>query len=369
MRPTQALIDLQAIRHNVGIVRQRVGPDCKIAVVVKADAYGHGAISVSRAALEAGADTLCVTLPQEGAELRRAFPSVPILVMVLADPSDVATVVEHDLTQTVDDEQDLLALDRAASLCGRRAKVHLKVDTGMGRLGVRPAEAAALVRRAAGLRSVELEGIFSHFATADNPDQGFARRQLGAFRQVCDGLADAGMPIKLRHMANSAAVLSLPESHLDMVRPGIMIYGLRPAPHLGEGIVPAMTVTSRIVKLKTMRPGEPVSYGSTYRCPESRRIATIPMGYADGYRRGLSGRFHVIVRGARAPVVGRVCMGMFMVDVSGVAGVKKGDEVLILGRSGEDHLPTEEMARALGTISYEIVTGISRRVPRLYRET
>jgi len=369
LRPTQALIDLQAIRHNVGIVRERVGPDCKIAVAVKADAYGHGSLPVSRAALEAGADALCVALPQEGVELRQALPSVPVLVMVPAAPSDVGTVVGHDLTQTVDDEQDLLELDRAASRCGKRAKVHLKVDTGMGRLGVRPAEVAALVRRAAGLGNIELEGIFSHFATAPDPDQSVARRQLATFRQVCGELADAGVPVKLRHMANSAAVLSLPESHLDMVRPGIMIYGLRPAPHLGEGIVPAMTVTSRIVKLKTMRPGEPVSYGGTYRCPEARRIATIPMGYADGYRRGLSDRFHVIVRGGKAPVVGRVCMGMFMVDVSGVEGVKRGDEVLILGRSGEDHLPAEEMAQALGTISYEIVTGISRRVPRLYRGT
>ena len=349
-------------------MRERVGPACKIAVVVKANGYGHGSLEVSRAALEAGAERLCVALPSEGAELRGAFPSVPILVFGPVFPSEVETVVYHDLTQTVDDEEALAHLDSTAALYGQTAKIHIKVDTGMGRIGLRPGEVKAFAQRAASLRNVRIEGIYSHFATADDRDPTFAREQLAAFLEVAGELEDHGLGVEIRHMANSAAVLSLPESHLDMVRPGVMIYGLRPASHLGEKIRPAMTVVSRVAKLKVLPSGASVSYGRAYRCRGSRNIATIPMGYADGYRRGLSDRFYVLVRGQRAPVVGRICMDMFMVDVSEVAGVRKGDEVLIFGTRGDDHLPAEDMAEALGTIPYEIVTGIGPRVPRAYRK-
>jgi alanine racemase len=236
----------------------------------------------------------------------------------------------------------------------------------MGRVGLQPEEVIPFMERAARRERIRFGGVCSHFATADG-DRAFAERQLAAFLDVVGRLQERGFELGLRHMANSAAVLSLPESHLDMVRPGIMLYGLRPAPELGEGLKPVMTVVSRITKLKVVPDGTPVSYGSTYRSRGRRSIATIPMGYADGYRRGLSNRFHVIVRGKKAPVAGTVCMDMFMADVSDIEGVAKGDEVLIFGKRGDDLLPAEEMAEALGTINYEIVTGISPRVPRLYR--
>jgi len=366
-RPTQALIDLSAVRHNVGVVRDKVGPHCRIAAVLKADGYGHGAVEVARTALDAGAVMLCVALPREGAELREHFPSVPILVFGPVFPDEAETIAGHDLTQTVEDEEILLHLDRAAARCGRTLKVHLMVDTGMGRVGLQPHEVVPFMQRAARHAHLGFEGVESHFATADD-DPVFARQQLAVFLEIIARLEEAGIDPGVRHIANSAAVLSLPESHLDMVRPGIMLYGLRPAPHLGEQLRAAMTLVSRITKLKTVPDGTPVSYGSTYRARGPRSIATIPMGYADGYRRGLSNRFHVIVRGQRAPVAGRVCMDMFMADVTGIEGVSKGDEVLIFGRRAGDALPAEDMADALDTIPYEIVTGISRRVPRLYEE-
>jgi len=367
-RPTRALIDLAAIRHNVGIVRACVGPVCRIAAVVKADGYGHGAAEAALAALDAGAQMLCVAIPREGIELRERFPDVPILVFGPLFPAEAEGVVLHGLTQTVEDEDILQHLSAAARRCGREAVVHVNIDTGMGRIGVQPKEAVRFMQRAAGYDGLRFEGICSHFAASDDENLTFAGVQLSAFRDMVDELAQAGFRFKLRHMANSAAVLALPESHMDMVRPGIMLYGLRPAPHLGEDLAPAMTVLSRITKLKDVPPGTPISYGSTWRSPDRRRIATVPMGYADGYRRGLSNRFHVLVRGRPAFVVGRVCMDMFMVDVTEIEGVQRGDEVLIFGRSGPHYLPAEDMAEALDTIPYEVVTGISRRVPRVYGE-
>ena len=365
-RPTQAFVDLDAIRHNLGIVRQCVGSTCRIAAVVKADGYGHGSVQVARAVLAAGAEALCVAIPCEAVELREHFPAVQIIVFNPVFPSEVETVVHYDLTQTVDDADILPHLDRAAALYGKEVQVHLKIDTGMARIGLRPGEAPGFARQVARCRHVRVRGVYSHFATADEGDQAFARQQLAAFQEAVDTLRAHGCEAEIRHMANSAAILSLPESHMDMVRPGIMIYGLRPAEHLGAGLRPAMTVMSRIAKLKMAPAGTAISYGGTWRCPGPRNIATIPMGYADGYRRGLSNRFYVLVGGTKAPVVGRVCMDMFMADVSEVAGVRKGDDVIIFGVRGKDHLPAEEMADVLETIPYEIVTGISGRVPRVY---
>ncbi len=365
-RPTRAIVDLGAVRHNIGVARQHVGPGCRIAAVVKADGYGHGALQVAQAVLDAGSTMLCVAFPEEGAALRQRFPDVPILVLGTIIPAQAEAVANFGLTQTVDDDAILPHLDRAAALYGRRARVHLKIDTGMSRLGVQPEDAVRFMQRVAGHRHIEVEGVYSHFATSDEPEQTFARRQLERFGAAVAELEQHGFAFELTHMANSAAVLSMPESHLDMVRPGIMVYGLRPAPHLGDDLRPAMTVVSRITKLKTLPAGTPVSYGATYVTDRARKIATIPMGYADGYRRDLSNRFHVLIRGQQAPVVGRVCMDMFMVDVSEVSAVEKGDEVLILGKKDSGYLPAEEMAQTLDTITHEVLTGIGRRVPRTY---
>jgi alanine racemase len=365
---TVALVDLGAIRHNIGVVRGHVGPGRKIAAVVKADGYGHGSVAVARACLEAGAEMLCVARPQEGVELREQLPSVPILVFAPASPSELEAVVHFGLSQAVDDDAVLSELDRTAGLYRKRVSVHIEVDTGMNRTGVMPHEAVPFARRVRQYRNVELEGVYSHFATAGEKDPRFAREQLLSFLDVVAELAGCGIELPLRHMANSAAVLALPESHLDMVRPGVMIYGLKPAPHLGEGLEPAMTVLSHILKLKTVPAGTPVSYGCTYRCSRQQEIATVPMGYADGYRRGLSNRFHVVVRGQRAPVVGRVCMDMLMADVTDVPGVEQGDEVLILGKRDGHCVPAEQMAATLDTIPQEVVSRISRRLRRVYTD-
>jgi alanine racemase len=365
-RPTRATIHLDAIRHNVGVVRRRVGAACRIAAVVKADGYGHGAVEVSRAALEAGAEMLCVALPGEGAELRRHFPDVPVLVLGTCAREEAEAVVNFCLTQTVEDEAALDCLDRVAGLYDTRLRAHLKVDTGMSRIGVAPSEAAAFMRRATRCRHVEFEGVFSHFATADHQDLGFARQQLAVFREALDELARSGFEFQLRHMANSAGICTLPEAHFDMVRPGMMLYGLKPAPRVEAGLEPAMTLTSRIAKVKTVPAGTHVSYGRTYRCEQEHRIATVPAGYADGYSRALSNRFYAMVRGRRAPIVGRVCMDMFMADVSAIADARAGDEVLLLGKSGDDWVTAEAMAEARDTITQEIVVNVGPRVPRIY---
>ena len=365
-RPTRAIVDLAAIRHNLGLVREQVGADCRIAAVVKADGYGHGLIEAGRACLQAGAERLCVALVDQAVKLRRSFPHVPILVMGTIAALEAEAVVEHDLTQTVDDRDAVEALDAAASAAGKRVRLHLKIDTGMTRIGVLPHEAVAFMEQATRYSHVDFEGVYSHFAKSDEPDLGFARRQLHVFLRTVDELARAGFPFALRHMSNSAAVFTLPESHLDMVRPGMMLYGMKPAPQVDLQQEPAMTVISRVARIRTVPPGTLVSYGCTYRCDSGTVVATVPMGYSDGYRRALSNRFYVLIRGRRAPVIGRVCMNMFMVDVSAIAAVRPGDEVLVFGKSLQGQITVDEMAEAAGTIPQEIVSRISCRVPRFY---
>jgi len=363
-RPTRAVVDLGAIAHNVREIRKAIGQRRRLMAVVKADGYGHGAVKVAQAALGHGADYLGVALPGEAKELRLAGIEAPILVLGAIEPEQAREVIEARAEQTVCTVETAQALDHAGAEAGMHVDVHIKVDTGMGRIGVAPEDVLEFARAIGGLKQIRVKGLFSHFSVADEADKAFSRRQMGIFDQVVETLAQAGIKTSLKHMANSAAVLDLPQSYYDMVRPGIMIYGLYPSEHVGRSIpiIPAMTFKTKILFLKKVPPGTPISYGRTYHTEKQSLVATLPVGYADGYSRLLSNRGEVMVGGIRAPVVGRVCMDMIMVDVTHIPDVSVGDEVVLFGEKPS----ADEIARLTGTISYEVVCGVSRRVPRAY---
>lgn len=368
-RAVWAEIDLSALRHNYKIIRQSLADGAKLCAVVKANAYGHGAAAVAREALAAGATHLAVATVSEAAELRRAGFSTPLLVLGLIDPREVAEAVALDATQTVAN----LALAEAISAEARRqektAKLHLAIDTGMGRIGCTPAEAADLARAIAALPNIELEGAFSHFAMADVEDKAHAREQLALFRRALADIEAAGVKLKLRHIAESAAILEMPDAHLDMVRAGIIQYGLYPSEAVAAAVGrksplrPVMALKARILFLKDMPEGAAVGYGCTWRAARKSRIATLPIGYADGYIRALSGKAHVEIAGKTAPVVGRICMDQCMIDVTDLEGVAEGAEVTLFGSAT---LSADDVAAWLGTINYEIPCLIAPRVPRVY---
>lgn len=363
-RSTRAIVDLGAVSHNVAAIREKVGPGRGLMAVVKADGYGHGAVRVARVALASGADSLAVAIPEEGRELREAGIEVPILVLGLIQPDEAYKVVESRLEQTVSSMELLRALDQEAQEASVRVRVHVKVDTGMSRIGVQPEDAVAFVQAARRLENLTLYGLYSHFASADERDKSFSLQQLNRFNSVVEKLAEAGLHIPKKHMANSAAILDIPESYYDVVRPGIIIYGAYPSGEVQRSIdlKPAMTLKTRITELKVVPPGIAVSYGRTYTTGRQATVATLPIGYADGYNRRLSNRAEVWVNGSRAPVIGRVCMDMCMIDVSGVGEVWPGDDVVLFG----DDIPVEEVAEIIGTINYEVLCAVSKRVPRVY---
>jgi alanine racemase len=361
-------VDLSRVRRNVKALRALTSPEVRHMAVVKADGYGHGAVPVARAALDSGAEWLGVALVEEGVELRRAGLAAPILVLGAAFPEEAAEAVGSDLRVAVCGRETPLALDRAGAAQGRTAVVHVKVDTGMGRLGVAPAEAVAYVEWLAGLPHVRVEGLFSHFSAADEADLSFSRAQLAAFGQVVQALDARGRRPPLCHMANTAAVMALPESHLDLVRTGIGIYGLHPSPETPPAALlePAMSLRTRIAHVKEVPPGTPLSYGRTFVVQRPSRIATLPVGYGDGYPRLLSNRGRVLVGGQPVPLVGRVCMDLVLADVTGAPGAREGDEAVLFGRQGEARIGADDLARLVGTIHYEITCNVGKRVPREY---
>lgn len=337
----------------------------QLMAIVKADAYGHGAVEVARTVLEHGASWLGVAIPAEGVALRQAGISAPILVLGACWPEEAQTYITSDLRATVTDLSEAQALSEAAVRLGpqARARVHIKVDTGMGRIGVSPQRAVAFAQEVARLPQVEIEGVFSHLATADEGDTTGTHQQIERFARVCTGLKQAGLTGLIRHLANTAALLRFPEAAFDMVRAGIGIYGYYPSPTMERTVPlrPALRWLARVVFVKRVGPGTPISYGWTYVTRKATTIATIPVGYADGYRRELSNRGQVICQRRRCSVVGRVCMDQLMVDV-GDLPVAIGDPVILLG----DGLDADRWAEWLRTISYEVLTGISPRVPRVY---
>ncbi|MZP42552.1 alanine racemase [Heliobacterium gestii] len=371
-RPAWAEIRLSAFAHNVQVLRQATNPQARLMAVIKADGYGHGAVALAREAVRQGVDGFVVALLDEALKLRDAGIVQPILILGYTPPEACYRVVAEDISQAVYNRSVAEALSAAAVRLGRTARIHLKVETGMGRVGFQGDGGVQEMLAIARLPGLVVEGVFSHFATADAPDKAFAREQLERFLATTGRLKKAGLDIAMRHMANSAAILDFPESHLDGVRAGIALYGSSPfdtPPPGGASLAPVMTLKARIVFIKEVAAGTPISYGCTYRCPRPTRIATIPLGYADGIRRTLSGRIGVFKGEHRFPQVGRICMDQFMIDI-GDAEVVEGDEVTLFGRwptgGAWRTAPVEDWAQATGTISYEILSGISPRVPRFY---
>jgi len=367
IRPVWAEIDLSAVRENLRAIRARVGSCVRIMPAVKADAYGHGAVEVSRACVEAGADALCVACVEEAIELREAGVEAEILVLGCSSLEAVGPTLDYRLTSAVCDMSFATALSDAAVLRGINARVHVKVDTGMGRIGVGPDEAVDFIKGVAALPGLDLTGVFTHFASSDEADRSFTASQISLFRQAASGVASLGSS-PIFHASNSAAILQWPEADFDGVRPGLTVYGLYPACGPGRGIEvrEVLTLKTRVVFMKTVPSGTPISYGRTHIVRRPSRIATLPVGYADGYSRALSNRGEAAVRGVGVPVIGRVCMDQIMIDVTDVPDAQVGDEVVLYG-GGFDYLGVGNIAARIGTIPYEVLCAISKRVPRIYQ--
>ncbi len=366
LRRCWAQIDVEALRHNMAAVRAVLRPDCRIMAVVKANAYGHGDAVLAPYMQQCGADWFAVSNIEEAAILRRHAVTRPILILGMTPCEYAAQLAEQRLTQTVYSAEYAGALAESAAQAGVTVEVHVKVDTGMNRIGFTADALAdiAVVYRTENLRAT---GIFTHFACADEAGadaRAYTRAQYARFCAVWEALRAEGIDPGLRHCCNSGAVLQYPEMQLDMVRPGIILYGLWPSDDLrgAANLRPVMTLYSRVALVKRVPAGACVSYGRKYTAPDERVIATVTCGYADGYSRAFSGRASMLVRGQAAPVVGRVCMDQLMLDVTGIPGVQAGDEVVAAGGA----LPFDDLARIGGTIGYELVCGVSRRVPRVY---
>lgn len=368
--PVWAEINLKAVARNMQEIRRIVSPRAEVMAVVKADAYGHGAVEVARVVLANGAVRLAVARVEEGKELRTAGIDIPILLLGYTSYSQFAEVIDLSLAQAVYAPEMAAVLNAAAGRLGKRAAVHVKIDTGMGRLGLQCGEVAAKeVLQIARLPHLDVEGIFTHFATADSRDKSYALEQFNLFVSFLEGLRKEGLEIPLQHCANSAALIDLPQTHLNMVRPGIIIYGLYPSDEVQHSLIslqPAMTFKTRVAQVKKVPAGYRISYGATYRVPRPTVIATLPVGYADGYNRLLSSKGEVLIHGQRAQVVGRVCMDQCMVDAGHIDGLRPEDEVVLFGRQEGNVLPVEEVAEAIGTINYEVVCMVNSRVPRVY---
>ncbi len=363
-----AEIDLRAIQNNVAAIKSLLDPHTMLMSVVKANAYGHGMIQVARSCIDAGAAYLGVATLEEALALRAEHIKVPILVFGYVPLQRAELLVSHQIEAAVYNIEAAQAFSQAASP-SNPAQVHIKLDTGMGRIGFQ-AEPASLPMIAAikQLPNLELRGIFTHFAVADEMDKSFTRQQRQLFTDFIDQLEQSGTYIPIKHMANSAAIMDLPETHCNMVRAGIVTYGLYPSQQVNQEVLPltpAMRLKTRISHLKSLPAGRSVSYGRRYFTTQESLVATVPIGYADGYSRLFSNRAWATIRGQKVPAIGTVCMDQCMFDVSDVQGVQSGDEVILFGRP-EDSITADDLAELIGTINYEIVCGIGNRIPRVY---
>lgn len=366
IRPTRVEVDLGRLGGNLAAIRSHVG-DARVMAVVKANAYGHGLVPVAREMVRRGADALGVALLEEAVQLREAGVTAPILVFGGIAETQIPLFFQHDLTLTAPSVDKLRLIDDAAAAQGVKARVHLKIDTGMERLGIHYYNADQLLEASLNARHVQVEGIYSHFANSDIADLGHARLQLERFLEVLRFYERRSLPVPQRHIANSGGILQLPESHLDLVRPGILLYGVYPGHECARtvSVRPALTWKSHVAYFKVVQPGHPVSYGSTWVADHPVRMVTVPVGYGDGYFRALSNRAEVLIRGERHPVAGRVCMDQVMVNIGrGTAYYR--DEVVLLGRQGDAEITADELAGWAGTIPYEVMTNINARVPRVY---
>lgn len=368
-RPTFAQIDLAALRHNFAQVRRQLDPGCQVLAVVKADAYGHGAARVAPALEAAGAALFGVAMVEEGEQLREAGVTRPILVFGSCYAGQEELLARLDLTPVVFSLETARRLNRQALADGRTCRYHLKVDTGMGRVGFRPEEMPEVLRALADLPGLEMEGLISHLAVADEPARPFTNTQIERFRAILQQVRDGGFAPRYVHLSNSAAVFSRQLPECNLVRPGISLYGGLPSHHFAGrlDLRPVMQLQSAVAQLKQVPPGTGISYGHRFVAGRPTLVAAVPVGYADGYSRRLTNCGEVLIRGRRAPVAGTVCMDWTLVDVTDVPGVGVGDPVILLGRDGGQQISGEEWADKIGTINYEVFCGISKRVPRVFR--
>ncbi|TMV50995.1 alanine racemase [Paenibacillus mesophilus] len=366
-RPTWVEVSLDALRHNIQAFRQALPADMNLMAVVKADAYGHGAVKVAQEALACGVGYIGVAFLDEGLELRRSGVTAPILVLGYTPPEGIAPAVEHDITLTVFSDELWPALD----LIGEgKLRVHVKIDTGMGRIGLQAdEEAIAFLERAVKHPSLNVEGVYTHFASADEADKSYTLEQHGKFERIIGHFRNIGVQFRYVHTGNSAAGIECPELSYNMVRLGIGMYGLYPSEEVNRervALEPVMSIKTKMSHIKTLPADSGVSYGVIYRTEGEETIATLPIGYADGYSRILSQKVHALVRGRRVPIVGRICMDQCMANVSGIPNPTKEEEVVLMGRQGKEVVSAEELAGLLGTVNYEITCMVSHRVPRVY---
>jgi alanine racemase len=367
---TWAEIDTDALAHNFKEIRRVTSPSAKILAVVKADAYGHGVVEVTKTLIENGADCLAVACADEGKQLRRAGIELPILILGASSDVDCEDLVKYSLMPAVFSLDFAGELSRTAQRLNKKVKIHIKLDTGMSRIGfvagINDDLLADSILEIAKLPFIEIDGIFSHFSTSDETDRSYTQLQFKRFMNVCGILEKKGLHIPTRHIANSAAIMMYPETHLDMVRAGVILYGLYPSEEVDRSRIdlrPVMTVKSKITMVKTLEKNRGVSYGKTYITDHPTRIATVPIGYADGYTRLLSGSAKMVAKNKPVPVIGRICMDQCMIDVTNVNTINTGDEVIVFGA---DVVTADDLAGWIGSINYEIVCMISMRIPRIY---
>lgn len=368
---TWAEINLDNIAHNVMEIRRLVGKRTEIMAVVKADAYGHGVLETVSTLIENGATRLAVSMLDEAIQLRKIGIDVPILVLSHTNPNRVDELIKYQITQTVYSHDMAKALSDEALRQGVKAKIHIKIDTGMSRVGFPPGYIAVkAVMEIQKLPGIIIEGIFSHFATADEKDSSYTMHQMELFESIISELNRIGIIIPIRHISNSAAILQYPDLAMELVRPGIILYGIYPSEDVNKEVAdlrPAMTLKTNIAMIKWVEPKTAISYGRKFTTSRKSLIATLPVGYADGYSRLLSGKSRVLVNGQFAPVVGSICMDQCMIDVTDIEGdIKTGDEVVLLGKQGDREITAQELAGYMGTIPYEVVCIIGKRVPRVY---
>jgi alanine racemase len=367
-RPTVCLIDLDALRWNFRQIKQRVGPKVKILCMVKANAYGHGARAVAKTLAASGSDGFGVATVEEGIELRQAGIRQPIIVLAGVYLEQLDLFLQNDLIPVLHDLETLRALEKTLAGQGMTLPIHLEIDTGMGRTGFLDSQINDWLPELGKLNALKLECVFSHFSDGETANEAYTENQLKSFLLVTERLRRAAFVPSLIHMAKSGAIITVPDSHLAMVRPGLILYGIYPSPDMAKEIhlKPVLGWKTRILQLKRLPRGSSIGYGRTFTTKRDSLIATLPVGYADGYQRLFSNRACVLVHGERAPVVGRVSMDLTVIDVTDTGGVQQGDEVVLLGRQGDAEISADEMAAWSNTISYEILTSIGARVPRIH---
>ncbi len=365
-----AEVNLDALKHNYKQIRGHVPHEVEIMAIVKADAYGHGSVEVSKLLQEEGVNRFAVAIVKEGEELRENGITSPILVLGYTPRADIRSLIENNLTQTVFSYDMAKTLSDEAGKLGKTVNVHIKVDTGMGRIGfLSSPQSIEEVKMISTLPHLNLEGIFTHFSTADEEDVAYTQKQWHIFEGFLNELREVGIELPIIHAANSAAIMCHSYTDLNVVRPGIILYGYYPSGYLQGKVldlIPAMTLKTQVVHVKELPEGHYVGYGRTHYTHHKTKVATIPVGYADGYSRRLGNVGRVLIRGQYAPIIGNICMDQFMVDVTHIEGVSVEDEVVLFGTQGDKEIPVEELASSLGTINYEIICMIGKRVPRVY---